>query len=145
MQTWLAPVASMLILLVPSCSIPADRTAYYIAAPIGSRVTSCDTVARAVRAYALASGYSLLEPPPKVPGRIATYVQPTYESHCRSIFVSCSGQTAEVEAASEGDTDSLSARAERRHIFEYLQSRGLTASLQQRRYRGMIEIIPFAP
>jgi hypothetical protein len=132
-------------LLFAGCSIPADRTAYYIAAPVGKR-GGCQAVAQAVRSYALSAGYVLLEPPVKAPRRIATYVQPGYFTH-RSIFVSCSERrSAEVEAAYAGDTDSWTARAERRKIFEYLQSSGFTSiSLQQRRYRGMIDIIPFAP
>ena len=140
----LSILAAALIVL-PSCSIPAERTAYYIATPVGVHGRTCESVARVVQAYALSAGYIPLQPAPGVPERVATYVQPGVRPH-RSIFVSCRHEVTEIEAAYDGDTDSFGTRVERKRIFQYLQSHGFTSSsLQQRRYRGMIDVVPFAP
>src|ERR1043166_3094853 len=68
-----------IVLLLGGCSVPVEKTRYFIAAP-AHRGDGCDAVFQAVRDFALASGYTEV---PFPPGHPLSLAEPASSSEAR--------------------------------------------------------------
>ena len=125
------------------CSVPVANRHYFIAAPATQGSDSCGSILRAVRQFAVESGYQ----PIAIASARASQLRVLgiFARGSGEIRLFQKGNSCLITTSERGYSDTSAALAERQRLYSALQARGMhSVRLEQEPYQEM-DIIPHAP